>query len=146
MAHESYRRLEQGQISMTKLWSHEAAQRTGLPDRQQAELWLRAMGRRPEEISEADLPKVIQRCRDEQEALSRRYGAGTLLVLPLASGNIAIFGLDRQLLDVVNPLEPPNNLLYKLHELSAEDLAAAQARSAPQAGQASSVDLSETGL
>ena len=134
---------------MTKItWSQEAITRAGLPDSHQAELWLRASGLRPESISDADLPAVIQRCRDEQEAGSRRYGAGALLVFPLKSGAISVFTPNRQqLLAIVSPGGPPEELFAKLHELSAEAIAEAQARGqAQRQSQVSSVDLSETGL
>jgi hypothetical protein len=42
---------------------------------------------------------------DEQEALSLRYGNSVVIVLPLSSGNFALFGADRQLKEIVDSLD-----------------------------------------
>lgn len=112
-----------------KLWSHAAAQRAGLPSPEAAELWLRAMGRKPEDISEEDLVGAIAQCKDEQEALSRRYGAGVVMVLPLESGRLAVFGQDRQLRRVVEAEE----ILQIVLEVAQAGQAQAQVRRQAQA-------------
>ncbi len=64
---------------------------------------------------------------DEQEALSRRYGEGALIVLPLKSGRLAIFGSDRQLISIQ---EPTADVLFDdlLRKYSAEGEAAFRER------------------
>ncbi len=54
---------------------------------------------------------------DVQEALSNRYGNRTILVLPLSSGNLAIFGKDHQL-ERILPREAcrPESLEYSSTE------------------------------
>jgi hypothetical protein len=47
---------------------------------------------------------------DELDALSRRYSQAAVIVLPLASGNFAVFGNDRQLISIV--FEDQANALY----------------------------------
>jgi hypothetical protein len=41
--------------------------------------------------------------RDEQEALSRKYGNELVLLLPLSSGNVAVFNTARELCSIVEP-------------------------------------------
>jgi len=41
---------------------------------------------------------------DVQEALSLRYGNNLIMMLPLKSGRVAIFGADRVLYDIIDPI------------------------------------------
>jgi hypothetical protein len=45
------------------------------------------------------------RDRDTQEALSRRYGDSIIILLPLKSGNVAVFDASRQLCGFFQPDE-----------------------------------------
>lgn len=45
-------------------------------------------------------PSGVAPSTDEMQALSRVYGNGALVVLVLDSGNLAIFGNDRQLIGI----------------------------------------------
>jgi DNA-binding transcriptional regulator YbjK len=42
--------------------------------------------------------------RDRQEALSIRYGNAVVILVPLSSGRIALFGNDRQLIDIYDEI------------------------------------------
>lgn len=79
---------------------------------------------------------------DSQEALSRRYGNSVLLLLPLESGRLAVFGNDRQLVAFVEYEELSQSLL--------EGMAAeASQRLSPKVqprGQTSELDLDEMGI
>lgn len=94
-------------------WSPEALVAAGLTSSRDAALWLRAAGIDPEAVSDDELPARIQWARDWQEAESRKYGSAPVLMLPLRSGNLAMFALDRQ---EVRIIEAP--------ELTAEAIAA----------------------
>lgn len=54
----------------------------------------------------------------ELEALSRRYGNATLLLLPLRDGSFALFGNDRQLIALYDSL--PDAETFRATSLAAE--------------------------
>lgn len=99
---------------MTKLWSHRAAQGGGAAD---------------------PIP------RDEQEALSRRYGNGALIVLPLSSGRLAIFGNDRQLVDILEYGELTQAGLEAISAEAATRLSPQRPLAAVQASELSAEDM-----
>ena len=112
---------------MSKSWSFQAAQRVvgshnvdlpGIGKGKYSSL------HGVESVEGADPPvceqKIIEYLRDEREAQSRRYGAGTLAVLPLRSGRLAIFDLQRQLITNADATEVDSPLLQALQKWSAE--------------------------
>src|ERR1700734_2290720 len=83
-----------------------------------------------------------RRSPDLQEALSRRYGSGALVVLPLSSGKLAVFGADRQLLAIEE--EAPG--LEKWRAWSREFESKVAAKRPKPSTPAAEVDLKELGL
>ena len=67
---------------------------------------------------------------DARYALSHRYGDGVVLVLPLPSGNFAIFGNNRQLLARVSEEDLTSALIKRVSEAG---LAESQARASARA-------------
>jgi hypothetical protein len=119
---------------MAKLWSHSAAQRgCWLPSQRVLEVEGLGRGRMVVQGGKWLLSEVepegceedlIAWATDEQEALSRRYGSGALLLLPLRSGRLAVFGPDRQLIELRS--EAPS--LQDLRDWSEEGEARSRAR------------------
>jgi hypothetical protein len=86
-------------------WSPDALAAAGLKTSHDARIWLESMGENPAEVSDAELPEAIQRVKDKQEVLSRKYSSDCLIVLPLASGNLALISLDRQAHEILSKEE-----------------------------------------
>lgn len=80
---------------------------------------------------------------DLQEALSRRYGSGALVVLPLASGKIAVFGPDRQLITICDDAPSSDDLRKWSQESEAKTR---QQTVSTQHIAAADVDTDELGL
>ena len=49
---------------------------------------------------------------DEQEALSKKYGNGVIILLPLSSGNVAVFNSARELCGIVDRKQNSDSLRH----------------------------------
>lgn len=78
------------------------------------DLWLRSNGVDPESVSDEERPAAVQYAIDMQEANSRKYGNGIVILLPLNSGNFATFGIDRQDVKILSPDEVEAATIAKL--------------------------------
>lgn len=84
---------------MTKLWSHRVAQQSLAKHYHPIENRLEA---NPAADGE---PKDGFPHPGELEALNGRYGKAALLILPLKEGRFALFGIDRQLICIMDELD-----------------------------------------
>lgn len=91
--------------ALTPPWSFDAIRASGVPSAADVVVWLSTLGLDPTDVSDDELPSRICEAKDQQEAKSHKYGNTAIIILPLRSGNFALFGIDRDGLRILSPTE-----------------------------------------